>query len=659
MSERKYLGVTQPIDINKSSKEDEIITEALLETLKEEKQFESEAESKNREVVLGKIDKLVKQFVYEASLKHKLTETLAKSCGGKIFAFGSYRLGVHGAGADIDTLCVVPSHVTRDDFFEIMVDLLKGRSEVSELTPVSSAHVPVIKMQFGGVDIDLTFASLNRPTIPDDFELLDNSILRGLDEKTIRSVNGSRVTDEILRLVPNIPSFRLALRCIKFWAKRRAVYSNSLGFLGGVAWAMLVARICQLYPNACAGTLVYRFFKIFLVWKWPRPVLLKAIENGPMHLRVWNPKFYEVDFEHKMPIITPAYPSMCATHNVSLSTRQIMGSELMRGLSIVERIMKGEAKWTDLFAKDEFFRRYKFYMQVNVTSTDEEASHGLHGFLESRIRQYLVGLENVEHILFVHPYIKSYDHTFVCNTDQEIQDIRNGNIPTQPNTPTPSKDADTPAVVGTNSNTANGENGSPAENASALSDEAQSSEKNGSEQKNIFTSSFYMGLFLKKKSEVSGNSQRMDLSWHTQSFIGLVKKYENWDEQKMTIFIRSLRQEQLPDEVFEGGPRSLLDASEKKSSGKKRKSQTSENSASEKAAKKAKAASTYVPSTSGVSIEKKESENEIQKNTSESSGNDDSKPDADKPDAGPVALEAPVPQPAKSGGIKLKMLGSS
>jgi poly(A) polymerase Pap1 len=32
---------------------------------------------------------------------------------------------------------------------------------------------------------------------------------------------GSRVTDEILRLIPDIPTFRMALRCIKFWAQRR------------------------------------------------------------------------------------------------------------------------------------------------------------------------------------------------------------------------------------------------------------------------------------------------------------------------------------------------------------------------------------------------------------------------------------------------------
>lgn len=32
-----------------------------------------------------------------------------------------------------------------------------------------------------------------------------------------------------------------------------------------------------------------------------------------------------------MPIITPAYPSMCSTHNVTQSTQMIMTQEFKRG----------------------------------------------------------------------------------------------------------------------------------------------------------------------------------------------------------------------------------------------------------------------------------------------------------------------------------------
>ncbi|CAG8679175.1 12471_t:CDS:2, partial [Racocetra fulgida] len=74
------------------------VTDLLVQELTAQGTFESEEESKRREVVLGKLDKLVKEFVYNISReKKKLPEADAREAGGKIFTFGSYRLGVHGA----------------------------------------------------------------------------------------------------------------------------------------------------------------------------------------------------------------------------------------------------------------------------------------------------------------------------------------------------------------------------------------------------------------------------------------------------------------------------------------------------------------------------------------------------------------------------------
>lgn len=68
--------------------------------------------------------------MHDISVANGLPEALASEVGGKIFTFGSYRLGVHGKASDIDTLCVAPKHVKRDDFFKGFYALLKERKEV-------------------------------------------------------------------------------------------------------------------------------------------------------------------------------------------------------------------------------------------------------------------------------------------------------------------------------------------------------------------------------------------------------------------------------------------------------------------------------------------------------------------------------------------------
>lgn len=75
-------------------------------------------------------------------------------------------------------------------------------------------------MKYENIEIDLLFARLALKEVHDSVDLNDDSILKNLDEKCVRSLNGCRVTDEILRQVPNRESFRLALRAIKLWAKR-------------------------------------------------------------------------------------------------------------------------------------------------------------------------------------------------------------------------------------------------------------------------------------------------------------------------------------------------------------------------------------------------------------------------------------------------------
>ncbi|XP_044284850.1 poly(A) polymerase gamma isoform X2 [Varanus komodoensis] len=383
-------------------------TQKLIDAMKPFGVFEDEEELNCRLNVLCKLNTLVKEWIAEVGKNKNLPSSVFSSSGGKILTFGSYRLGVHTKGADIDALCVAPRHVERSDFFLSFFEKLKLQKGIRNLRAVEDAYVPVIKFEFDGIEIDLVFARLTLATISDNLDLRDDSCLRSLDIRCIRSLNGCRVTDEILHLVPNKENFRLTLRAIKLWAKRRGIYSNMLGFLGGVSWAMLVARTCQLYPNALASTLVHKFFLIFSKWEWPNPVLLKQPEESSLNLPVWDPRVNPADRYHLMPIITPAYPQQNSTYNVSSSTRAIMVEEFKYGLVVADEILQGKSDWPKLLEPPNFFQKYKHYIVLTASSPTK----GLHlewvGLVESKIRVLVGNLERNELITIAHVNPQSF-----------------------------------------------------------------------------------------------------------------------------------------------------------------------------------------------------------------------------------------------------------
>ncbi|KAF5819553.1 putative polynucleotide adenylyltransferase [Helianthus annuus] len=400
------LGITEPISLGGPTEYDVIKTKELEEFLAEAGLYESHEEAIRREEVLGRLDQIVKIWVKKVSRARGLNEQLVQEANAKIFTFGSYRLGVHGPGADIDTLCVGPRHADRDeDFFGELKRMLLEMPDVTELHPVPDAHVPVMRFKLNGVSIDLLYARLSLWVIPDDLDISQDSILQNADDKTVRSLNGCRVTDQILSLVPNIQNFRTTLRCMRFWAKRRGVYSNVAGFLGGINWALLVARICQLYPNALPNMLVSRFFRVYTQWRWPNPVMLCAIEEGSLGLQIWDPRKNPKDKYHLMPIITPAYPSMNSSYNVSSSTLRIMTEEFKRGHNVCEAMVLNNGSWLELFEPYRFFEAYKNYLQIDIVAVCEEDMMNWKGWVESRIRYLVLKIErDTFKLLLCHPH---------------------------------------------------------------------------------------------------------------------------------------------------------------------------------------------------------------------------------------------------------------
>ena len=413
-----------------STENDSIETQEIEDILRNEfNLYESKEESIKRQEVLAKLNELVRNFIYKVGLK-KFNEETARLAGGKIFTFGSYRLGVHGPGSDIDVLCVAPRHVDRnEDFFGELCEILKNNKEVTEICAVKDAHVPLIKMKYCGIQIDLLFARLSLLSIDENLDNLEkDDFLKNCDAETVRSLNGCRVTDQILSLVPNKEHFRLTLKAIKLWAEKRGLYSNVMGYLGGVAWAILVANICKMFPKLKPNKLIKKFFEIYSVWDWNNPIKLNEIKREAgfnCQEQVWVQ-----DIRNSfMPIITPSFPAINTTYNVRETTRRIILKEFELGKRICSLFCQlGEKRetlnedtlnnstmitsskklsWRDLFHDIDFFRYYSVYLEIDILATNEEDFKTWHGFVESKLRNLIKLLEEVIQIK-VHPFPIEY-----------------------------------------------------------------------------------------------------------------------------------------------------------------------------------------------------------------------------------------------------------
>eukprot|EP00986_Skeletonema_menzelii_P001885 scaffold510_cov184-Skeletonema_menzelii.AAC.13 len=383
---------------------------------------------RTRERVLVKMGNLCREWVKSVAAKRGLSSDAVASAGGELFTSGSYRLGVHEPGADIDTIVVVPNICTKEDFFgsgyvppdsmvqdddddvnemrdpDSLAERIRRHPDVTNFIPVEGAAVPILTFDWEGINIDLLFARLNAPSVPANFDIDNDMVLSGVDSATEKSLNGPRVTNLIAALVggteERYQTFLTVVRLVRKWAKARGLYSNKLGYWGGVNINIAVALVLQLYPNACPASLLRKFFLVFKSWRWPNPVMLTKPHDAELGLPVWN-AFQAATMRQVAPMITPAYPAMNSTLSVSRQTLQILHEEFARGHNVVDKLYKDWQKgdvldkekvesgemWKELFEPSDFFISYPHYLSMCIVGPTQSDAQSWAGFVVSRLRK--------------------------------------------------------------------------------------------------------------------------------------------------------------------------------------------------------------------------------------------------------------------------------
>lgn len=297
----------------------------------------------------------------------------------KFYSFGSYRLGVNTLQSDVDVLCIGPNKVARSFFFERLSNRLAQDELCTKKLILTAAIVPVMKIVFDTVELDIVYGELNMAILPASLVLTNDDIFQycAKDTPTMLSLNGSRVTDKLLELVPSQEVFQTSLRFVKQWAAQRGLVSNSFGFLSGVAWAILTAYVCQRFPTSSAAHIITEFFALYASWPWPRPVsLIDCTTTATKSSRPkcawasWDAAKNPADAKDVLPVLTPVLPIMNTAQNVSLTTRRILIDEWKRAAHSISA-SSTSTSWMALLQPQRFLFDFTNYISVTVLARSE------------------------------------------------------------------------------------------------------------------------------------------------------------------------------------------------------------------------------------------------------------------------------------------------
>eukprot|EP00929_Paragymnodinium_shiwhaense_P063843 TRINITY_DN31946_c0_g1_i2.p1 TRINITY_DN31946_c0_g1~~TRINITY_DN31946_c0_g1_i2.p1 ORF type:complete len:564 (+),score=131.47 TRINITY_DN31946_c0_g1_i2:69-1760(+) len=321
---------------------------------------------------------------------------------GHLLAAGSYHLGEHGPGDSLTAVfCAAPppsamntgsvSRLVKIAF--LVVQDLKNGMQADFLKPVlPDGHLAApgyefvvdrqrVRLLFSEHlernEIDAFVQSALDQRMPPQGGNSDNAQSAEAVPKVDRRIAGIVAREVSLRLLEAVPSqddFRVLLRFVRHWAKRRGIFGNELGFLGGVAWAIACARVCQMYQGEPTESLYARFFETLATWDWRKP--LGLLPRGMMPAADESQVSPGDDNSGKLiRIVLPIGRGgqLSAQPHIRQTTSQIIFAEVQRVRNILMsvphpfRSLHGE-----LFAPLNILEQQRHFLRFDVLASSED-----------------------------------------------------------------------------------------------------------------------------------------------------------------------------------------------------------------------------------------------------------------------------------------------
>eukprot|EP01083_Nonionella_stella_P049930 132972_1 len=114
----------EPISTALPTQTDTQNTQTLQQTLNQSPDIQiNKNHREQRERALKDINEICQEWIKSSSRKQKYSEEFISLSKIRLYTYGSFKIGVHSCTDDIDILCIGPSFLTRDMFFDELGDI--------------------------------------------------------------------------------------------------------------------------------------------------------------------------------------------------------------------------------------------------------------------------------------------------------------------------------------------------------------------------------------------------------------------------------------------------------------------------------------------------------------------------------------------------------
>lgn len=174
--------------------------------------------------------------------------------------------------------------------------------------------------------------------------LANSDAFKKLNKTTQNSLLGRIACQNMINNVPNLQTFCLVLKAVRFWALQRGIYSINQGYLGGVTIAVMVAKICQDFPDLQPACTLFKFFETYAEWRnWVEPVqisLHKKYKQSQGGNLLRTDLIAKVDrySQDKMVVLTPNDQLENTSYRVKEHNLLVIIQELNRGQKMLKRL---------------------------------------------------------------------------------------------------------------------------------------------------------------------------------------------------------------------------------------------------------------------------------------------------------------------------------